>query len=206
EAAAMRGAVRRGERRNGPPLSADDDLCHLPRGPLDGLPDDGADDQRAADCGQAWAEDAVERCRGRRGDPPGAGGDPVPRRRLSEDPGPPGSPGPGHRRGTRLALYARAPPPRPPAPPPPPLPPRAPRGGPAPTPAGPPRPPGRGWGPPTRRGSTPKRMAGAGSSAPSTPAWTSSWAGTRRRSVIAGPRSSRSVRGFARCSAALRRT
>src|SRR5262249_11091603 len=54
------GDERGRERRDGPTLSADADLCGLPRGALDGLPDDGAGDQRAADRGQARAEDAVE--------------------------------------------------------------------------------------------------------------------------------------------------
>jgi hypothetical protein len=63
----------------------------------------------------ARAEDAVERCRRRRGDPRGAGGEPVPRRRLSEGPRPLGPSGPGHRRETRVALDARVPPARAPA-------------------------------------------------------------------------------------------
>jgi len=53
---------------------------------------------------------------GRRGNPHGAGGDSVPRRRLSEGPGSPGPSGPGHRRETRLALDARASAARTPAP------------------------------------------------------------------------------------------
>jgi hypothetical protein len=82
---------------DGPKISADDDLCRLPRVALDGVPDDDAGDQRPASCSQARAEDPVERCGGRRGDPRGAGGDPVPRRRLSEDPSALGPSGPGHR-------------------------------------------------------------------------------------------------------------
>src|SRR5215467_7766517 len=53
---------------------------------------------------------------GRRGNPHGAGGDSVPRRRLSEGPGSPGPSGPGHRRERRLALDARASAARTPAP------------------------------------------------------------------------------------------
>src|SRR4030095_12313839 len=60
-------------------------------------------------------------------------------------------------------------------------------------------------GAPTRRASTPRRTGGAGSSGPSITAWTSSWAGTRRRSVIAGPRSSPCATSCARCSAVSRR-
>src|SRR5262249_27697423 len=92
------------ELRDGPPLSADHDLCRLWRGPLDGLPDADAGPPRAGGGSQARAEDPVERRGGRRGDPPGAGGDPVPRGRLSEAPGPPGPPGRGHRRKRVLRL------------------------------------------------------------------------------------------------------
>ena len=74
-------------------LSADDDLCRLPRVLFDGLPYDDAARQRAAGCGQASAKDPVERRGGRRGDSLGAGGGAIPRRRLSEAPSPHGPSG-----------------------------------------------------------------------------------------------------------------
>src|SRR5215467_16311426 len=83
-AAAMRGL---GEPCEGSALSADDDLCRLPRVTFDSLPNDGTGGSRATSRGEARAEDAMERCRRRRGDPRDAGGDLVPRRGLSQDPG-----------------------------------------------------------------------------------------------------------------------
>src|SRR5438445_1818710 len=53
------GDERRDQHRDRSTISADDDLCRLPRAALDGVPDDGAGARRATGHGQARAQDGA---------------------------------------------------------------------------------------------------------------------------------------------------